>query len=196
MIRAAFDPHTDRYTQGIIRRKVRQLVGRAGFRRQDQEALRQELLTRVVQSLPTYCPDRGHRKVFVTAVVERHVATMLRNKQSPKREHEGVISLSVRIETPEDGRCELGETIGQAELDNRLGLTRRSPHDLVDLALDMQSVIARLPEKWQDLLERRKTQSMTTIARDLRIPRTTLHEWMRHIRARFEEAGMRDYLQT
>lgn len=196
MIRAAFDPHNDRYTQGIIRRKVQQLVGRAGFPRQDQEALRQELLTRVVQSLPTYRPDRGHSKVFVTAVVERHVATMLRNKQSPKRLHEGMLSLNAVVETPEDGRCELGETIAQSELDNRLGLNRRSPHDLVDLALDMQSVIASLPEKWQDLLERRKTQSMTTIARELRIPRTTLHEWMRHILARFEEAGMRDYLHT
>jgi hypothetical protein len=28
----------------------------------------------------------------------------------------------------------------------------------------------------------------------MKIPRTTLNEWMKRIRVRFEEAGLRDYL--
>jgi DNA-directed RNA polymerase specialized sigma24 family protein len=45
------------------------------------------------------------------------------------------------------------------------------------------------------MLELRKSRTMVEIAEVMGIPRTTLNDWMRRIRQRFEKAGMQDYLE-
>lgn len=142
MAKAKFDPSDDRFTRGIIRRKVKQLIGRAGFTRQDHEDLEQDLFVRVLQSLPRFNPDVAHRNKFITTVVERYVANILRNKQAEKRDHRGVASLNVMIEITEEGPTELAQTIGEREMDARLGRDRRSEEELTQLALDLADVNA------------------------------------------------------
>lgn len=194
MLNDEFNEKIDRFTRGIIRRKVKQLIGRAGFLPQDREDLEQELFVRVLQSLPRFNPGKAHRNTFITTVVERYVANILRNKQANKRDHRRIGSLNVTIEFTEDGPTELAQTIGERELDARIGRRRRTDEELAQLAIDLADVIATLPEAWQTLLELRKTQTMQEIASELGVPRTTLNDWMRRIRQRFERAGMRDYL--
>lgn len=185
----------DRFTRGIIRRKVKQLIGRAGFTRDDSKDLEQDLYVRVLQSLPRFNPDKSHRNKFITAVVERHVANLLRNKQAEKRDHRRICSLNVTLEVKDEGATELACTIGDGALDARLGRRRISDEDFVDLTVDLAEEIAKLPEHWRTLLELRKSQTMQEIAQEMGIPRTTLNEWLRRIRQRFERAGLRDYLK-
>ncbi|QDU76925.1 RNA polymerase sigma factor RpoE [Bremerella volcania] len=196
MAKAEFNPSDDRFTRGIIRRKVKQLMGRAGFTQQDREDLEQDLFVRVLQSLPKFDPDQAHRNKFITTVVERYVANILRNKRAAKRDHQGRISLNVMIEITEEGPTELAQTIGEREHDARLGRHRRGEDELVQLAVDVADVMSTLPDSWQTLLELRKTLTMQAIADEMGVPRTTLNDWMRRIRQRFEKAGMRDYLES
>jgi RNA polymerase sigma-70 factor (ECF subfamily) len=189
-----FNQKLDRFTHGIVRRKVKQLIGRAGFTQQDREDLEQELLLRVLQSLPSFDPKQAHRNKFVTAVVERHVATILRNKRAEKRNDQLVASINVTVEVEGLGAVELAQTVSEDELAARLGRKRRSAEDLANLALDIAAVIAAMPKEWQELAERRKTQSMQEISDALGIPRTTLNETMQLITARFKRAGLREYL--
>ena len=194
MFTEEFNQKLDRFTHGIVRRKVKQLIGRAGFTQQDREDLEQELLLRVLQSLPSFDPKQAHRNKFVTAVVERHVATILRNKRAEKRNDQLVASINVTVEVEGLGAVELAQTVSEDELAARLGRKRRSAEDLANLALDIATVIAAMPKDWQELAERRKTQSMQEIADDLGVPRTTLNETMQLITARFKRAGLREYL--
>lgn len=194
MLHDDFNEKIDRFTRGIIRRKVKQLIGRAGFKKQDREDLEQELFTRVLQSLPSFDPSKAHRNKFITTVVERYVANILRNKQAEKRDHRRISSLNVTIEVADEGPTELAQTIGERELDARLGRCRRSDEELAELAIDLADVIATLPESRQTLLELRKTQTMSEIADEMGVPRTTLNGWMRRIRQRSEKASMQDYL--
>lgn len=194
MFTEEFNQKLDRFTHGIVRRKVKQLIGRAGFTQHDREDLEQELLLRVLQSLPSFDPKQAHRNKFVTAVVERHVATILRNKRAEKRNDHLVASINVTVEVEGLGAVELAQTVSEDELAARLGRKRRSAEDHANLALDIATVIAAMPKDWQELAERRKTQSMQEIADDLGIPRTTLNETMQLITARFKRAGLREYL--
>lgn len=194
MANAIFDFSDDRFVRGIIRRKVRQLIGLAGFTHQDRDDLEQELYVRLLQAMRRFDPERAHRNAFVTAVIERFVANVLRNKRAQKRNDQGRVSLNVFIEVAGEGQTELAQTIGDRELDARLGRERRSEDSLRDLMLDMAAVIATLPRQWQTLLELRKKHSMTEAAEQMGVPRTTLNEWMRRIRRRFEDAGMEHYL--
>ncbi|MFM9065116.1 MAG: hypothetical protein ACKOOI_19070, partial [Pirellula sp.] len=134
------------------------------------------------------------RNRFVTAVVERYVANILRDKSADTRDHCRIRSLTVRIDLGEEGHTELSELIGEAEQDARLGRRRRSEQELYELVSDMKALIDKLPADWQRLLELRNQMTMAEIATLMNVPRTTLNEWMKRIRDRFEEEGFQKYL--
>lgn len=196
MANACFDPSEDRFIRGIINRKVNQLIGRAGFTSQDRESLEQEMLARVLQALRRFNPDISHRNKFVTAVVERYVANMLRNKKAGKRDYRRITSLNVSIEITSEGLTEFSQTIGDREFDARLGRERRSEQEINQLAMDMAEVMSTLPETWRTMLELRKSRTMVEVAEAMDVPRTTLNDWMRRVRQRFENKGMQDYLES
>ncbi len=184
----------DRFTRGIVRRKVSQIIGRVGFTNQDRSDLEHELILRVLQSLPSFDPGQAHRNVFTTTVVERFVANILRDKQASKRDHRRISSLNVMINITNEGPTELAQTIGQRELDARRNVRPRSDEDLSQLARDLADIIATLPADLRDLAERLKSQTVSEIARDKGVPRTTVNHWVHRLRQRFEQARLRDYL--
>ena len=60
----------------------------------------------------------------------------------------------------------------------------------------LDSVLDRLPPKLRDLAERLKGDSLSQIARDTGVPRTTLYESVRRLRQIFERAGLGKYLES
>ncbi|MEO2026662.1 MAG: sigma-70 family RNA polymerase sigma factor [Fuerstiella sp.] len=187
-------PRLGRFEFGIVKRKVRQIVGRAGYTRQDKEDLEQELLTRLLQGLRSFDPDVAHRKSFVTAIVERAVATILRDAEAQKRDHRRISSLQRLVDLTDEGPTELAETIGDREYNGRRCRDPRSDEDLAQLVTDLAEVIDSMPGELRDLAERMKTQSISAIAREIGVPRTTLNDAVRRLRQRFEQTGLRDYL--
>ena len=187
-------PRLGRFEFGIVKRKVRQIVGRAGYTRQDKEDLEQELLTRLLQGLRSFDPDVAHRKSFVTAIVERAVATILRDAEAQKRDHRRISSLQRLVNLTDEGPTELAETIGDREYNGRRCRDPRSDEDLAQLVTDLAEVIDSMPGELRDLAKRMKTQSISAIAREIGVPRTTLNDAVRRLRQRFEQAGLRDYL--
>jgi RNA polymerase sigma-70 factor, ECF subfamily len=189
-----FNEKIDRFTRGIIRRKINQLIGRAGFTEQDRRDLEQELILRLLQSLPSFDPTQAHRNVFTTTVIERYVANVLRNKRAAKRDHRRSRSLNVVIGEEEEIPIELGDMISQRELDARRVCHPRSDEEVAMLVQDLADVMAKLPDELRGLAERLKSQTVSEIARDMGIPRTTLNESVRRLRRRFENAGLKAYL--
>ncbi len=187
-------PRLGRFEYGIVKRKVRQIIGRAGYTRQDKEDLEQELLTRLLQGLKSFDPDVAHRKSFVTAIVERAVATILRDAEAQKRDHRRISSLQRLVDLTDEGPTELAETIGDREYNGRRCRDPRSDEDLAQLVTDLAEVIDSVPDELCDLAKRMKTQSISAIAREIGVPRTTLNDAVRRLRQRFEQAGLRDYL--
>jgi len=189
-----FNEKVDRFARGIIRRKINQLIGRAGFTEQDRKDLEQELILRLLQSLPSFDPNHAHRNVFTTTVIERYVANILRNKRAMKRDHRRVSSLHVMVDIGEEDKIEMTQNISQRELDAQRGRHPRSDEELAQLVQDLAEAMAKLPDKLRELAERLKTETVSEIARDKGIARTTLNESVRRLRRRFENAGLKEYL--
>lgn len=168
----------DRFARGIIRRKVRLLIGRAGFTAQDREDLEQDLVLRLLQSLDLFDPEQAHPNVFITTVIERAVAMILRERRAKKRDS-GVVHSLDRIK--EASSTEPADP-------------RRGDEEASDLASDLVEVLARLPEELRILAERLKSQSLSQAARDLGVPRTTLQRRVQRLRQCFEDADLRIYL--
>lgn len=189
-------PPIDDFVTRLIRRKARQLVGRAGFSRSDADDIEQELVLKLLKQRQSFNATQSHWYAFVTTVIERHVATIIRDKRAEKRDSSSMTSLQSIVHDPINGPSHLAATIGQREIDNRLGLKRRSDADCQELAQDTAKVLASLPPAWRDICERLKRSSISTVARELGMPRTTLCYRLRRLREHLRLADLGDYLKS
>lgn len=191
---AAAQPIDD-FTVRIIRRKARQLVGRAGFTRSDVDDIEQELVMKVLKNRAAFDPAQACWHAFVATIVERHTATLLRDKRMEKRDFTRATSLDVLVVDPIEGLTQMASTIGQRELDARLGLKTRPEQEIAELIQDMKAVLDSLPPAWRQVCERLQTESVSQVSRDLGIARTTLSYLLRRLRRRFERSQIREYVQ-
>jgi DNA-directed RNA polymerase specialized sigma24 family protein len=190
----SFDVLSDKFTRGIIRRKAVQIVKRAGYSEQDLESIEQALLTKVIEAMPSFDPQIAHRNVFITTVVERQTGTLIRDGASPFKGQSQVQSLNVLVSVPGELPTDLQYTLEESVSDARLQLDRKPVNELNDLASDLAIAISRLPEKWQRMLELRKTHSLPQVAELMGVPRSTLRFWISQIAEQFEAEGLREYI--
>ena len=173
----------DRFARGIIRRKVRQLIDRAGFPRQDAEDLEQELLLHLLKSFLRFRDSHAcHRNAFITAVVERAAALLIRRRNAKKRSSDNVQSLE-RLAAAGDGAADCDPSCVNAP----------NTAEARELAHDVKQVIDRLPPDLADLAERLKHQSLAAIARELDVPASTLQRRRDRLRQFFRRAGLRNF---
>jgi len=187
----------DNFVRSVINRQVGKLIAKSDFSHQDRGDLVQEVYVRATKSLQLYDPSVGHLYPYVCTVVQRHLANVVRDRSVVKRATVGRVSLSNTIRGDDGAQIEMSQTLHDKDQDRRLGRSRRlGEEELNDLRMDLATFMTKLPEKFQDVLRRRQTHSMTEISRDLGIPRTTLNDWMLLIRKLFEEAGFERYLES
>jgi RNA polymerase sigma-70 factor (ECF subfamily) len=186
----------DGFAATVIRRKARQLVGRAGFNKCDEEDLEQQLRAEVLLSLPKFDPDRAHFHAFVATVVDRKAANLLRDNQAEMRDPRRISSLNVTGDVDGEGPIELAGTISQCEYDHRRCRHSRGAEEQAELASDLAELMAKLPDDLRQLAEwLLKGSSMSEIARRTAVPRTTLNDRLWHLRRRWEDTGLKDYLR-
>ena len=187
----------DNFVRSVINRHVGKLIAKSDFTQQDRSDLVQEVFVRATKSLRLYDPSVGHLYPYVCTVVQRHLANVVRDRSVVKRKTTGRVSLSKTVRGDDGGQVEMSQALHDQDQDRRLGRERRlGEQDLNDLRMDLAAFMSKLPDKFQDLLLRRQTQSITEISRDIGIPRTTLNDWMLQIRKLFEEAGFERYLEA
>ncbi len=187
----------DNFVRSVINRHVGKLIAKSDFTQQDRSDLVQEVFVRATKSLRLYDPSVGHLYPYVCTVVQRHLANVVRDRSVVKRKTTGRVSLSKTVRGDDGGQVEMSQALHDQDQDRRLGRERRlGEQDLNDLRMDLAAFMSKLPDKFQDLLRRRQTQSITEISRDIGIPRTTLNDWMLQIRKLFEEAGFERYLEA
>jgi RNA polymerase sigma factor (sigma-70 family) len=191
------DGKIDPFTRGFVRKSARKLAGKHGFRRQDRDEIEQRLYLKLAKHLHAADLNDPAWKAFVAKTVRRHIASMIRDNKAEKRDHRRVCSIHVVIGENEDGPVELAHTISERDGKAHRGCAPRSQQELAELALDMATCIPGLCDKrHREFCERLKHASISQVARDMDIPRTTLNAWLRKLRQRFEEQGLKDYLQA
>jgi RNA polymerase sigma-70 factor, ECF subfamily len=184
----------DSFTQGFVRKSAWQLTGKFGFKQQDRDEIEQRLYLKLARHLHAADPNDPKWKAFVAITVRRHLASMIRDNKAEKRDHRRVCSIHEHRSTDE-GLVELAETISEREIPSHLGRAKRSPQELVELLLDVTECVAELSdEKQREICERLKHDSISQVARDMGIPRTTGNAWLGKLRTPFEERGLKDYL--
>lgn len=178
----------------LIRERVKRLIGRHGFTASDRDDLEQDMALHLLECLRRQQQPIDAPEGFFRKVIADYAVTLVRRRKAEKRDHHRLSSLHDKV-LDEDGEyVERARVIPEDHVQTRLHTASRSRLDEVELVDDVAAVLAKLPPDLRDLCERLKHHSITEVARQLGVPRTTLHDAIRRLRQHFEEAGLRDYL--
>jgi len=184
------------YAARVIRHKARHLVGTAGFTESDRDDLEQEMMLDVITRLPKFDANKGTPKTFVARIIERKISKLIRHRTSDMRDyHREAFSLNESIEDGDGGSIERGDLVSRESIDPVVATHSRTGADEMALLLDLKTVLAGLPDHLRRLCEVLKTgTTISDAARELGVPRTTLHDHVTKLRSLFEDAGLREYL--
>ena len=175
------DPHIA-FATDYAKRKAKQLTGFFGFNKSDRADIVQDLLLDLVRRWPKFDPARGEPEVFIRRVLWARVATLIREKRAQKRQFEYEAEpISEEVEE-------------EVSVNFRTGLPLRIDQEYSDLASDVATVLAKLLPEDRDLCMRLQSQSLSEIASELGVPRSTLADRLQSLRSCFEDAGLQHYL--
>jgi RNA polymerase sigma-70 factor (ECF subfamily) len=163
MSAAAIDPFVLR--QAEIR--ASRIVGATGYTPDDWEDLRQELLLDYVRRQPRFDPARGDQRGFVFGVLRNH-AVKLATAGNRAR------AASELTDDPPDP-CICATTHLEAEL---------------HLRIDVQTVLARLPEHLRILAVQLTEMSPGEVCRESGRSRSCIYRWIAELRRAFLSAGL------
>jgi len=150
----------------------------------------------LLRRLPKFNPERAQLNTFIARVVEHKVATIIEARKAGIRDYRLCnCSLNDCLEDEEGGSVERIETTDQEDYLLRTGKLSRPAAELRDLSIDVRKVIEQLPPKLRELCRRLMTDTVTRISHETGIPRGTIYEFIKNLRAIFEDAGLRDYLR-
>lgn len=182
--------HLDRFEEWFIRRKAKQLVGKAGITKSQRDDVAQDLRTDVIDRLDAFDPVRSNRHTFVAMTVKHGAARILERRLAAKRAAgREQYSLNSTVTDLEGSPVERHQLLA----DDRPGRPEGEDRDLVN---DVREVIAGLPAAFQEVCRHilaGKTVKQTAAA--LGIPRTTLYRDLRAIKTAFEGAGLGAYFR-
>ncbi len=185
----------DQYDARIVRYWARRLVGQVGFTKSDCEDLEQDLLVDLYRRLADYDPTRARRSTFVARVVRNRALDIIAARKAACRDYR-LCTCSLN-EVLEDDEGSAIERSGAFDLENYLHRTGRLSHPMEeqrDLRLDIHGAMERLPSALLQLCRLLQTNTITEVSHATGIPRGTIYEHIRKLRAIFEDTGLREYL--
>ncbi len=177
------------YALTLIHRKARRLVGKAGFHSGDLGDIKQELIVGLLERLPKFDPAKAAYNTFVSRVVDRKIANMLRDRRAEVRDHRReVCSLNDEIDTGEDDPIQRLSLMSQDDLDLRAD--RRTDEQCAHLRIDVQTMLTELPPPLRRAAKLLQTLSITDVARKMEIPHATFYDnHLVHLREAFADKG-------
>lgn len=178
----------------VIRQQALKLVGHAGFTKQDLEDLEQELTIRLLKALESFNPAIAHQRSYVTAVVDRSRKKIGRDARAAKRAAKQTVSIEDQLKDKSDGASPVAESIAESDAFRHRSLSARDRQSMLSLATDIAALLRSLPEQQRELAKNLKTASISAVARQSSIPRTTLNDSVRRLEERFRQSHMEDHL--
>jgi hypothetical protein len=180
--------------RALIRHKAARFRRTSRLRHVELEEVEQQLHLHLADSFARYEPERGPRIAFAQVVAHRHAISLARAARAQCRNPDGVVSLNVEVGGQDGERVEAASQLAETAHERRLSRRALSDCDHRDLIKDHHLVADRLTPRQRQIAALLMRGTIADAARELQIPRTTLYADVATIRAHFEAAGMRRYL--
>ena len=186
------------YALELVYFKARQLVGKAGYTWDDEEDIAQDLIADLLErGLPQFNPAKATYNTFVSRLVERKIANLLRDRQAALRDPQcEICSLNEEINTGEEELVQRLATFCQDDCDILAGKYTRPAEERDHFDHDLCVTLGNLPPELRQIAEMLKTQSVLQIANSLGMPRRTFRDrYLKKLREAFEANDMENYVK-
>lgn len=181
----------DSYAAFFIAYKAKVLTRSPFFTHEDFEDLQQELTLAYLHAWPSFDESKGNPKSFIKAVVNNCAGMIIREVESQMRwTGQTELSLSTIIGS-DDSAMEMMDIIS-GEHSIWGDAFASSSHMAVEQNMDIQKMLADMPEDIRMIYELLKDQSITEAANATGIPRTTLSSKAKRLRKYLEELRLRE----
>ncbi len=166
----------DEYATTLIRIKARQLIGRYGFSVSDREDIQQELTLDLLTRIRDFDPRKGRPATYIRMVVDRRVATLIRERTSRARDYRRARH---SLEDLRDGR-DTGEPAEPA-----VDVTAQR-----DLAIDLTDALGVLSDDLRAIAAGLREESAAAVARRYYLSRDRMRRCVGQIRTQLEQCGL------
>lgn len=153
------------FVSDLIRNKARKLMRLGKYSRSDEEDLQQEFLWRLLRAWPRFDPKQGNERAFTFTVIVRAEAFLLRGRQRQLRRDQAVWQASLQRLIEKTEESDRGPSSDQRE--------------------DVVTICNTLPPDQRDLTKRLGLARPARVARDLKLPRSTLQRRIAKLRTPF-----------
>lgn len=174
---------TKGFAARYIRAKARRLVGHASLKTHDCEDIQQELTLAVWRAAPSFDPQAGDWKSFVSTIVERLAARYLIERRRMKRRlgHE-VGSLDVTILDADGVEVSLASQIPSDQREQTTGRYALSDQERAEAAHDVAVILAAAPRRTRELCEQLMHSTEREVIEQQGTTRRTLREHLKRLR--------------
>jgi DNA-directed RNA polymerase specialized sigma24 family protein len=192
---AQFDPSSHVYCRRLIRKKVNQLIGRYGWNRSDIDDLKQMFYLKLIIAMKKFDPSKGHEFAYIKAVIERHTATIIRDRRAAKRYLGKQISLNWHVEDKDlDGFVELQNLAEEEQSRLHRGIRTKKQIRLDQMRLDVATTSDQLPAGHHTLADDLMHKSVTQTSRERGVSRQSIYRSVSDIRSHFQRQELNQYL--
>ena len=178
----------------IIRRRARSLVGQHGFTPSDVADIEQDLIFEILQRSAHFDPSRGSEVQFAVTVIKHGIATAVERRHAAKR---GVGTRHMSLDEELDPTANDSSTrYDIIDAESYLALTRGPDTPDArrqDLRMDLNRALSALPPDLRELAENLKEHTASELARSSGVPRTTINERIKKLRAALRKRGLAEY---
>ncbi|MHB1463357.1 MAG: hypothetical protein ACYC1M_18875 [Armatimonadota bacterium] len=185
----------DSYCVSLIHLKACRLIGNYGYTKSDKDDIEQELALHLRHSLPRYNPALGTLKTFVNCVLGNKIRSMIREHVTylyDSRMNGPSLSDPVAQESGE--RLNRVDIIDSDDYLIRMGKISRRECELIELRIDVERVVSRLPANLQELCEQLGRQSIAEVSRDTGWSRGKIYDMKQVLLDAFIEGGLDEWV--
>jgi RNA polymerase sigma factor (sigma-70 family) len=162
----------------------------------DVEDLSQEFSLDLLSRLANYDKDRGTLSEFVRRVCRHRSLQILESNRAQKRSG-GEAPRSLAAPVGSDKPVELSDLISDDQFAQRLGRRSRPAAELLDLRMDLESIVTQMPSEYSVMAEALANgDSRNDVARRSGTSRSTIHRRTRRLRQVLYAVGLHRYLET
>ncbi len=183
----------DSYAAFFVAYKAKTLTRMPMFSADDFEDLQQELMIAYLHAWPSFDTSKGDRRSFIKASVNNAARNLVVAAEAQKR-WTGITlaSLATAISDQDDSPTLVDAISNEDGLWDSvyLGYDQLS----VDLRHDLDRAISQLPADLARICLLLKARTITEIAAETGIPRTTIQDAVKKLRKIMGKAGLRIYL--
>ncbi len=179
------------YIEKVIGYWTARLIGNWRLTDGEREDLMQDFRTDLIGRLPAFDSTKASRRTFISRIVEHRFNSIIAERTAGVRDvrnEAGSLDRPVDRNQPE-GRTRV-DCLSNDTYHLRVSGRISTDVDTSDLRIDLETILAHLPPSerivWGRLYE---GESVSEIARELGLHRSTLYERIKVIRQRLQRAG-------